>query len=140
MPIKLEAVLDTNVLYAAVRSQHGASNYLLRQAFTGRLTLHLTVPLVLEYEEVLIRERRDLGRTHGDIVQLLATILDVAERHRVYYLWRSHVGDPEDAHVLEAATAATCGNLVTFNTRDFTDAGLLNIRVVRPETFLEQNF
>ena len=78
MPIISEAVLDTNVLYAAVRSQHGASNYLLRQALGGGLIPHIAVPLVLEYEEVLLRKRRELDITEREVVTLLGGLIEVS--------------------------------------------------------------
>ena len=138
MPITVGAVFDTNVLYAALRSRHGASRLLLEQVLERRLTLHLTVPVLLEYNEVLVREREAIGVTYRDVVTVLAALAEVGEWHEVHYLWRPFVEDPDDAHVLEAATAAGCPNLVTFNTKDFSDASMLGVDLLTPSDFLER--
>jgi putative PIN family toxin of toxin-antitoxin system len=57
------AVLDTNVLYAALRSRRGASRRLIDLVLDGAVVAHVSVPLVLEYEEVLLREADALGVT-----------------------------------------------------------------------------
>ena len=51
----MRVVLDTNVLVAAVRSRRGASNAILVCAFQGRFDWLMSVPLFLEYEQVLTR-------------------------------------------------------------------------------------
>jgi len=125
MTITAGAVFGTNVVYAALRSAQGASRLLLDQVLGGRLTMHLTVPLLLEYNEVLLRERQAIGVTHSDVVVVLGALAEVGQWHEVHYLWRPVVEDPDDAHVLEAATAAGCPNLVTLNTKDFAEARTL---------------
>jgi predicted nucleic acid-binding protein len=50
-------VLDTNVIIAAQRSRRGASAKLMTLVGTGRFEVHLSVPLVLEYEDVLRRQK-----------------------------------------------------------------------------------
>ena len=47
-----ELVFDTNVLVAALRSRHGASNELLRLVGRGKFRLNISVALALEYEDV----------------------------------------------------------------------------------------
>jgi predicted nucleic acid-binding protein len=59
-----------------------------------------------------------------------------ARRRKAHYLWRGHVEDPEDAHVLEAAIAAQASRLVTFNIEDIIRADQLGIEVVTPGEFL----
>jgi len=60
-----QVVIDTNVLIAAQRSQRGASSKLMSLVGMGRFDIHVSVPLVLEYEEVLIRQRLQLGLTQA---------------------------------------------------------------------------
>jgi predicted nucleic acid-binding protein len=48
--------IDTNVMVAGLRSRRGSAFRLLTLVGTGRFEVHLSVPLVLEYEEVLLRE------------------------------------------------------------------------------------
>jgi predicted nucleic acid-binding protein len=50
-----QIVIDTNVVYAALYSRFGASNRLMRVAGKGRFDFHLSLPLILQYEDVLKR-------------------------------------------------------------------------------------
>ena len=50
-----KAVLDTNVLVAALKSRVGASFCVLELVVAGRLQPAVTTPLMLEYESVLSR-------------------------------------------------------------------------------------
>ena len=53
--MKYNIVIDTNVLVAGLRSRRGTSFRLL-QLFGGeRLAIHISVPVALEYEDVLKR-------------------------------------------------------------------------------------
>ena len=98
--------------------------------------MHVTVPLALEYEEVLLRYRQVAGWSRHETLAFLGLLLGKAQRHEVYYLWRGHSQDPEDAHVLEAAIASGTGHLVTFNTGDLAAAGEFGIEVMTPGEFL----
>ncbi|CBN57890.1 MULTISPECIES: PIN domain-containing protein [Kamptonema] len=51
-----EIVIDTNVSVAGLRSSRGSAFRLLQLIGTGIFDIHLSVPLVLEYEEVLLRD------------------------------------------------------------------------------------
>jgi len=53
-------VIDTNVIIAAMRSRRGASALLLSMLADGRFEAHLSIPLALEYEDVLMRQRVEL--------------------------------------------------------------------------------
>ena len=96
----------------------------------------MTVPLALEYEEVLLYHRKAAGWSRQETLAFVGLLLRKARRRKAHYLWRGHVEDPEDAHVLEAAIAAQASRLVTFNTGDFTEASQLGIEVVTPGEFL----
>lgn len=98
--------------------------------------MHLTVPLTFEYEEVLLRHRQIAGWSRRETLAFLGLLVGKASRHKVYYLWRGHADDPEDAHVLEAAVASGSNRIVTFNTGDFTAVSQLRIEVMRPGEFL----
>lgn len=53
----MNIVADTNVIVAALRSGKGASHRLVQMVRRGDwLRLHLSAAVVLEYEEVLLRE------------------------------------------------------------------------------------
>ena len=134
-----QIVVDTNVFYAGLRSRRGASHRLLREI--GRHTsfrIHLSVPLVLEYEEVAKRHARTLGLTHRDIDDVLDFLCSVAGLHDIFYLWRPFLPDPEDDMLLELAVEAGCQQIVTFNQRDFRGIEQFALRAVTPQEFLQE--
>lgn len=130
------AVIDTNVLVAALRSRLGASFEVLRRVGTGVFEHVLTVPLVMEYEDVLLRPGvvpLPPGAAQDVIDYLCATGID----QPVHFLWRPLLPDPKDDMVLEAAVGAGCPWIITFNTRDFAAATQLGVTPIRPADFLE---
>jgi putative PIN family toxin of toxin-antitoxin system len=131
-------VLDTNVLVAASRSKKGASARLLSLIGTGRFEVVLSVPLLLEYEAVFLR---DLAPDSAER-QVRADILDylcaVAERQAIFFLWRPHLRDPKDEMVLEAAVAGGCRTIISFNKKDFVGAERFGVVIRTPQEFLEE--
>src|SRR5579859_1936828 len=89
-------VLDTNVLLAALRSKRGASYLLLSLFGTGKFEIALSVPLVLEYEAVIMRYLRELTVTSRDVSDILDYLCAIAKRQPIYYLWRPFLRDPKD--------------------------------------------
>lgn len=129
-------VLDTNVWIAAFRSRRGASRVVIDAVLDGRLTMHLTVPLVAEYEATFTREHTHLGLSLAEVELLLDLICRIGHPHQVHYLWRWQVPDPRDAHVLEAALASAAPYLLTFNKRDLREAEDFGLQVLTPGEFL----
>ena len=132
-----EVVLDTNVLVAGLRSRLGASFRLISLIGEGKFGINLSVPLVLEYEEVLIRQQRDLGLTTSDVDDFLDYLCSVANLHEVYFLWRPHLRDPKDEMILELAVKARCEYIVTYNERDFRGVQKFGIQTMTAREFLE---
>jgi putative PIN family toxin of toxin-antitoxin system len=136
---QFEIVIDTNVFFAGLRSKLGASHLLLREI--GRnpaFRIHLSVPLVLEYEEVARRHARALGLTYQDIDDILDYLCSVAGLHDVFYLWRPFLPDPEDDMLLELAVEAGCNRLITHNVKDFVGIDQFGVRSVQPKEFLKE--
>jgi putative PIN family toxin of toxin-antitoxin system len=131
-------VLDTNVLVAALRSRRGASFLLLEQVGSNMFELAVSVPLVLEYEDVLVRHRRETGLGPRDIATIVDYLCSVAHRQDIFYLWRPLLRDPKDDLVLELAVAAGCEGIVTFNLRDFDEARRFGKWVLTPREFLRR--
>lgn len=129
------AVLDTNVLYAGLRSSAGASFRLLGLVGTGRFDTVITVPLLLEYEQALGTVP---GLSKPDANAFLDYLCSVSIRQQVYFHWRPTLRDLGDDLVLEAAVAGGCGVIVTFNARDFRGAEKLGVRIVSPVQLLRQ--
>jgi putative PIN family toxin of toxin-antitoxin system len=135
----LQIVIDTNVVFAGLRSRRGASHLLLEEI--GRnlaFRIHLSVPLVLEYEEVAKRNSRALGLSHSDIDDVLDYLCSVSGLHDIYYLWRPYLPDADDDMLLELAVEAGANRIVTFNQRDFRGIEQFGVRAVSPQEFLSE--
>ena len=91
-----QIVIDTNVIIAGLRSRNGASFQLLRLVGTERFQIHLSVPLVLEYEEVLLRQLPNLSMGASDIQDFIDFHCAVAIHHQIFFLWRPYLRDPKD--------------------------------------------
>lgn len=131
-------VLDTNVLVAAVRSRRGASFQLLSLIGIGAFEIAVSVPLVLEYEDALIRHLAATDLSEDDVRDIIDYMCSVAVRQEVFYLWRPVLKDPGDDLVLELAIAANCDAIVTHNIRDFAGLSRFGLRLLTPGEFLQE--
>lgn len=134
----LRVVLDTSVLVAALRSRRGASFELISRLGTGTFEVAVSVPLVLEYEDALLRHVVASPFTENDVSALIDYVCDVAIQQEVFFLWRPLLRDPGDDLVLELAIAARCETMVTHNVRDFRGAEKFGVDVLTPGRFLQQ--
>ena len=127
-------MLDTSVLVAAVRSSLGASRQMLIAGLRGRYSWLVSVPLMMEYQAVLLRQEHleAAGLSPAEAGEMLAAIASVAVRVRLAYLWRPMLRDPDDEMVLETAVNGGADYLCTLNTRDFGPARQFGIEVVNP--------
>ena len=133
-------ILDTDVIVAAIRSSSGASAEIVRRVFQGRLTIELSVALVLEYEAVSTRSEHLQA---GELTELEAlTVVDalaaLAQPIEIHFRWRPQLRDADDEMVLEAAINANDRTIITFNTRDFRPAAdRFGVKLATPAQFLE---
>ena len=138
----MRVILDTNVLVAALRSDMGAAYAIVSQLPSERFQIALTVPLYLQYQEVLTRLEHMTGAsTRDDILNFLRYLCSIAHRQRVFFLWRPWLKDPTDDMVLEAAVASQSRYIITYNLRDFTGSGIeeyFGILPLRPQEFLHR--
>jgi putative PIN family toxin of toxin-antitoxin system len=120
----LRLVLDTNVLVAALRSDRGASRKLLLGALDRKISVLVSVPLILEYEAVLTRapHLEASGLSIEETTAVLDALAAVAEPVRLRFLWRPRLKDAADEMVLETAANGSADRLVTFNLRHFKSA------------------
>ena len=133
--MKLRLVIDTNVLVTALCNRNGASYFLIRSVLADTLILLASPPLWLEYEAVL--KRPEIRLRHGISPENLDSVLDTLAAHvepvLMHYHWRPQLCDPNDEMVLETALNASADALVTFNTKDFTDAAdRFSLKLVTP--------
>ena len=132
-----QIVLDTNVLFSGLRSRRGASHKLLNLiGKSPKFQINLSVPLILEYEEVLKREAGSLGLTHSDIEDVLNYLCSVGRKRNIHFLWRPYLDDPDDDHLLEVAVESNAAAIVTFNTRHFQGIESFGVRAMIPLEFL----
>jgi predicted nucleic acid-binding protein len=128
-------VLDTNVLVAALRSRRGASFAVLSAIGLGRFEHVVSVPLVMEYESVLLRPGVVPlpAQAAQDVVDYLCR---TGLPQDVHFLWRPRLQDPRDDMVLEAAVNGRCGAVVTHNVRDFAGSLAFGVQALTPAQFL----
>lgn len=110
---------------------------MLSRVGTGEFEIAVSVSLLLEYEDVLLRHLPDSALDEDDVRDLLDYICSVAMHQQIFYLWRPFLGDPGDDLVLELAVSACCHAIVTHNVRDFHGARELGVRVLTPGEFLK---
>lgn len=137
----MRLVLDTDVIVAAMRSPSGASAAILLAATEGRVTLLMSVPLVVEYESVCGQAEHRLAAELSvrQVEVFLDGLVALAEPVESHFLWRPRLRDPGDEMVLEAAVNGRADAIVTFNTRDFGLAPLeFGISVSRPAEALRR--
>jgi putative PIN family toxin of toxin-antitoxin system len=133
-----QVVIDTNVIIAALRSRRGASFRLLTILEKNKFTVCVSVPLVMEYEDVAKRFIGEIALNEEDIEAVIDYICSVARQREIYFLWRPFLKDPKDDMLLELAVAAECQFIVTFNKRDFTGCEQFGIKAISPRDFLEE--
>jgi putative PIN family toxin of toxin-antitoxin system len=133
-----EIVIDTNVMVAGLRSKSGASFRLLQAIATGTFGINVSVPLVLEYEDVLLRPDTAIPLPQQALEAVIDYHCATARHHEIFFLWRPFLPDPKDDMVLELAVAARCTRIVTFNKRDFRGVEQFGINVRTPAEFLSE--
>jgi predicted nucleic acid-binding protein len=131
----LRVVLDTNVLVAGLRSRRGASFALLEHLEGCDFEAAVSVPLVIEYEDALLRKVPPPIKPQ-DIRDFLDGVCSLAHHQPIFFLWRPLLSDPNDDMVAELAVAAECSAVVTHNVRDFVGLGAFGVEVVTPGQFL----
>lgn len=72
----MKVAFDTDVIVAALRSRSGASNALLHALSAGQVEAVASVPMMLEYEAILMRpeQRQATGMSVQDVNIFLDTL------------------------------------------------------------------
>jgi putative PIN family toxin of toxin-antitoxin system len=131
-------VIDTSVLVAALQARRGASYRLLMLVGSGEFDVHVSVPLVLAYEDAAKRLLEEIPMTERGIDDILDYLCAAAQRQQVFYLWRPFLRDLKADMVLELAVAGQCDLIVTDNETGFQGVEQFGLRVVTPKEFLEE--
>lgn len=134
-------VFDTNILVAATLSPSGASFQLLAMLPQRRFELLLSVPVMLEYEEVLKREdmRAKSQLTLAEVDSLLDMLAAVGTPQPAFFQWRPQLPDPDDEMLLELAVNGRADAIVSVNIRHLVPAAwTFGIEVLRPGAVLQR--
>ena len=133
---KIQVVIDTNVIISALRSQYGASYKLLMLLEKANFETNLSVPLLLEYEDVSKRQAEELELSEKTIDNILDYLCIVSRLWKIHYLWRPLLKDPKDDMVLELAVASKSEAIITYNKRDFSGVEQFEVRLMTPQELL----
>ena len=98
----------------------------------------LSVPLVIEYEDVLKRENSKIILSLESINNVLDRLCFHAELREIFYLWRPYLNDPKDDLVLELAVESNCDSIITYNLKDFKNIDKFGLEAITPKAFLQQ--
>jgi putative PIN family toxin of toxin-antitoxin system len=134
---KLRAVLDTNVLVAAFRSNTGASFEVFRRLRLGEWKAVLSNHLIYEYEEVLKRDSVALSMSLNDVDQILNAICAEGEEWSLNHDWQPVLNDPDDEPLVQLARESNALLIISHNPRHLQPAGQLGIQALKPREFLD---
>ena len=96
-------VLDTSVLVAGARSRSGASFQLLSRIGTNVFDIAVSVPLVVEYEDVLKRDGMLPSGSEAEIDDFLDYIFKTSNLVPLVLRQRPSLRDPDDERILVAS-------------------------------------
>ncbi len=130
----IRIVVDTNVLVSGLLTPFGMCADLVRLFTSDEVILCVDSRILLEYEEVLGRERFRLDQKHVSV--LMEYIRRTSEFHSCKPL-SEPLPDPDDCCFLEVAIASHADCLITGNTRHFPPGLRYGVRVQNPSEFLE---
>jgi len=117
----MKIVIDTNVLFAALKSRRGAS-YKLGSLLPSVKLIAISVLLIIEYEDVLRMGNLPSHITEKDIGDFIDFFCHIGKQQDIFFLWRPLLSDPFDDLVLEVAVAGGCDAIITYNKRHFKKA------------------
>ena len=134
----MEIVLDSNIIYAGLYSNRGASHQILKDIRNGKINPVLTVSLYEEYSDILRRPPLSDIITENEINGFLDFFCKRANFQEVFFLWRPFLKDPKDDLVLEATVASQSKIIVTHNIRDFEGIEEFGIEAILPREYLKR--
>jgi len=136
----IDVVFDANVIVSGLRSSKGASFCLLQKIreSASSLKLHLSTAVVLEYEEVLLRELVPAFYSADPIQLFLDDLVAASTRHAQIEAFRPVSQDPDDDSLIELAITADVQALATHNVRDFSTIRTLGIDLLTPGQLLQR--
>ena len=135
---KYKIVIDTNVIVSALKSKNGFSFKLLSIIDDERFKVFISVPVILEYEDAINRDKTQIKLNKSDIEAVLDYICLISEERKIFYLWRPFLSDPKDDMFLELAVESESDYIITFNKKDFKGIEKFGIKTLTPQEFLKR--
>lgn len=133
----MKIVIDTNVLFTALKSRRGVSYKLVSLLPSERFSIAISVPLIIEYEDVLKRGKLPFI-AEKDISDFIDFFCQIGDQQDIFFLWRPFLPDPSDDLVLEVAVAGGCNAIITYNKRHFKNVEKFGLRILDPKEFLAE--
>jgi len=133
---KYKIVIDTNIIVSSLRSKRGYSYKLLSIVDDERIKIFISVPVILEYEDAIKREKSNIKFKKSEIDDFLDFICLISEQRKIHYLWRPFLKDRKDDMFLELAVESASDFIITFNKRDFEGTEKFGIKTLTPKEFL----
>jgi putative PIN family toxin of toxin-antitoxin system len=130
----MNIVLDTNVLVAGLLAPFGPCGEIVRMVSSGDLTLSYDARIILEYSEVLHRQK---FRFDEDRVSALLDYIAQHGKKTASSPLARVLPDPDDEPFLEVAVAGRVACLVTGNRAHFPVKSRQGVKVLSPREFLE---
>ncbi|MHB8337403.1 MAG: putative toxin-antitoxin system toxin component, PIN family [Ignavibacteriaceae bacterium] len=134
---KYKIAIDTNVIVSSLRSKNGYSYKLLSMIEDERIKVFISVPVILEYEDTIKREKSNIIFKKSEIDNFLDFICLIGKQRKIHYLWRPFLKDRKDDMFLELAVESECDFIITFNKRDFEGTEKFGIRTLTPKEFFK---
>lgn len=131
-------VIDTNILISAMLSSKGAAFKLISLIGKQHFNYVMSVPLMIEYEDVLKRKNSKIMLSEEAINNILDRLCYHADLREIFYLWRPYLNDPKDDLVLELAVESNCNSIITYNLKDFKNINKFELDALTPKTFLQK--
>ena len=126
-------VLDTNVLVSGLLTSFGSSGEIVRMISSGKLTLEYDSRILLEYEEVLNRQKFQFAK---DLIDLLIDYIKKNGHAVTTEPLVKPLPDPDDAPFLEVAIEGKSEILVTGNKVHYPVKYRKSIKVLSPTEFI----
>ena len=136
--IKIQAILDTNIIFAGLFSKKGVSFQVIKAIVAQKIKPVLSVTLLFEYEDVLKRNSKKLDLNFKEIDAFLGNLCNLSTTQTIHYLWRPFLTDQKDDHILELAVASQVRKITTFNIKDFKGVEQFGVNVITPKQLLEE--
>ena len=134
----MRVVLDTCILFSALRSARGASFRVISSLPEKKFQPVVSTPVFFEYEEVLLRPNQFPHLTPADIHDFLDFVAASCDHCRINFLWRPTLPDADDDLMLELAVSGQAEAIITYNLKDFVGTERFGIRVLSPAQLIKE--